>query len=91
MNGRPALLTLVLAFVCVISALALVYTRHQSRELFVELETLRTDSDELNIEYGQLQLEQSARAALSEIEEFASDELSLERPESRDITVIEQQ
>ncbi|MEM1173209.1 MAG: cell division protein FtsL [Pseudomonadota bacterium] len=89
MNGRPALLTLVLAFVCVISALALVYTRHQSRELFVELEALSTESDDLKIEYGQLQLEQSARAALSEIEEFARDELSLERPETRDITVIE--
>ncbi len=90
MNGRPALLTLVLAFVCVISALALVYTRHQSRELFVELETLSKESDDLKIEYGQLQLEQSARAALSEIEDFARDELSLERPESQDITVIEQ-
>ncbi len=91
MNGRPALLTTVLAFVCVISGLALVYTRHQSRELFVELEELRGDSDELNIEYKQLQLEQGAHAAPSEIERFARDQLSLQRPGNDDITVIEQE
>ena len=91
MNGRPALLTTVLAFVCVISALALVYTRHQSRELFVELETLREKHDELNIEYKQLQLEQGAHAAHNEIERFARDQLSLQRPNSEDITVIEQE
>ncbi len=91
MNGRPALLTIVLAFVCAISALALVYTRHESREVFVELEELRAESDELNIEYTQLQLEQGTHAAHSNIERIARDRLSLQRPDSEDIKVIEQE
>ena len=37
-DRKPVLLTLVGAFVCVISALAIVQTKHESRELFVELE-----------------------------------------------------
>ena len=51
-----------LRLVCVISAIALIYTKHESRKLFVELETLTHERDELNIEWGQLQIEQSTWA-----------------------------
>ena len=33
---QPVLLVFVFAMVCVVSALALVYTKHESRKLFVE-------------------------------------------------------
>ncbi|HEX7718904.1 MAG TPA: cell division protein FtsL, partial [Woeseiaceae bacterium] len=56
-TGQPVLLALVLAVVCVMSAMALVYTKHESRKLFVELEQLTSQRDQLNIEWGQLQIE----------------------------------
>ena len=56
-NGQPILLLVIFAVVCVISAIALVYTKHESRKLFVELEQLTTERDQLNIEWGQLQIE----------------------------------
>jgi cell division protein FtsL len=56
---QPFALVLIFSVVCVLSALALVYTKHESRKLFVELETLTHERDELNIEWGQLQIEQS--------------------------------
>ncbi len=59
---QPALLVLVFAAVCVMSAMALVYTKHEARKLFVELEGLSHERDELNIEWGQLQIEQSTWA-----------------------------
>ena len=62
---QPFLLVVVFAVVCVISAIALVYTKHESRKLFVELETLTHERDELNIEWGQLQIEQSTWATHS--------------------------
>lgn len=86
---RPAVLVFALAVVCVISALALVYTKHESRKLFIELETLTDERDELNIEWGQLQIEQSTWATHARIEQVASDELQLTRPDTTEIFVIQ--
>ena len=90
-RAQPTLLLLVFAIVCVISAIALVYTKHESRNLFVELEQLTTERDELNIEWGQLQIEQSTWATHARIERVAVEELSLKRPQSTEIYLIERQ
>lgn len=86
---RPFLLTMIFAVVCVMSAVALIYTRHESRKLFVELEQLTSERDELNIEWGQLQIEQSTWATHARIERIAAQDLSLVRPKSSEIYVIE--
>lgn len=86
---KPLLLVTVLIAVSVLSAMALVYTKHESRKLFVELEDLTAERDALNIEWGQLQIEQSTWATHARIERVAVDELSLVRPESGEIYVIE--
>jgi cell division protein FtsL len=86
---QPFLLVLVFAIVCVMSALALVYTKHESRKLFVELETLTHERDQLNIEWGQLQIEQSTWATHARIEQVAKDDLALVRPAATEIYVIE--
>ena len=86
---QPALLVFVFAVVCVLSAIALIYTKHESRKLFVELETLTHERDELNIEWGQLQIEQSTWAQHARIEQVATEDLSLVRPEAQEIYVIE--
>ena len=88
---QPVLLVFVFAAVCVVSALAVVYTKHASRKLFVELEQLTDDRDELNIEWGQLQIEQSTWATHARIEQVATDDLQMTRPETTEIFVIEQQ
>ena len=91
-KGRQSfLLTIVFAVVCVMSAMALIYTKHESRKLFVELEQLTTERDELNIEWGQLQIEQSTWATHGRIEKVATEQLSLVRPKSTEIYVIERQ
>lgn len=89
--AQPFLLIFVLAIVCVLSAIALVYTKHESRKLFVELEALTHERDGLNIEWGQLQIEQSTWAQHARIERVAAEDLSLVRPEATDIFVIERQ
>ena len=85
----PFLLVFVFAIVCVLSSIALVYTKHESRKLFVELESLTHERDDLNIEWGQLQIEQSTWATHARIERVAADDLSLSRPKTSDIFVIE--
>lgn len=87
----PVLLIAVFSVVCLVSALALVYTKHESRKLFVELEELTRERDQLNIEWGQLQIEQSTFATHGRIEQVASDELALVKPAPDDVFVIERQ
>ena len=86
---RPLLLITVFVVVCILSALAIVYTKHESRRLFVELEDLTAERDALNIEWGQLQIEQSTWATHARIERIAVEEMSLIRPQSDEIYVIE--
>ena len=88
-NRQPFALVLAFAVVCVLSALALVYTKHESRKLFVELEALTHERDQLNIEWGQLQIEQSTWSTHARIEQVATEDLSLVRPEATEIYVIE--
>lgn len=88
-SRQSFLLVFVFAVVCVMSSIALVYTKHESRKLFVELEAHTHERDELNIEWGQLQIEQSTWATHARIERVATDDLSLARPVSSDIFIIE--
>lgn len=88
-NRQSFALVLAFAVICVLSALALVYTKHESRKLFVELEALTHERDQLNIEWGQLQIEQSTWSTHARIEQVATEDLSLMRPEPTDIYVIE--
>ena len=88
-DRQPLLLVVVFSIVCVLSAMALVFTKHESRKLFVELEQLTQQRDDLNIEWGQLQIEQSTWAQHARIEQVATDDLSLVRPDATEIFVIE--
>jgi len=90
-SQQSSMLVFVFAVVCVLSAIALVYTKHESRKLFVELEGLTHERDGLNIEWGQLQIEQSTWAQHARIEKVATKDLALVRPDATEIFVIERQ
>ena len=70
------------------SAAAAVYTRHRSRELFVELERLHRERDQLDIAWGQLQLEQSAWSAHAFVERVATRRLNMNVPDALAIQVV---
>ena len=70
------------------SAAAAVYLKHRSRELFVELERLGTRRDNLDIEWGQLQLEQSAWSTHAFVERVASAKLHMAMPPPKEIEII---
>ena len=53
-------------------------TKHESRQLFAELEALKREQDRLQIDWGRLQLEQSTRATHPRIEVLARDRLDLQ-------------
>jgi cell division protein FtsL len=71
-----------------ISALGVVYSKHQSRALFIELQTLQTARDELGVEWGRLQLEQSAWAVHARIETVAAERLHMRLPAVSSIIAV---
>jgi len=82
-------LNLVLLAVTVACALSLVTSRHQARKLFVELERAQAQSRAYEIEYDQLQLEQSTWAAPARVDRLAREQLKMQLPEPGRIQVIE--
>lgn len=71
------LFLVVLLIASVVSALAVVRSRHGNRIEFVELQQLQSRRDALEVEWGQLQLEQSAWATHGRIEQLARRELNM--------------
>jgi cell division protein FtsL len=70
------------------SAAGAVYCKHRARESFVELERLNARRDNLEIEWGQLQLEQSAWSTHAFVERVASAKLHMAMPPPKEIQVI---
>jgi cell division protein FtsL len=82
-------LLLMLAAVMV-SAIAVVWTRHQSRVLFVQLTQLQGRRDDLNIEYGQLELEQATWAEPRRIDTEARSKLDMSMPSPQNVRLVQQ-
>jgi cell division protein FtsL len=83
-----ALLILVLWVGVLSSAAGAIYCKHRARELFVELERLNARRDNLDVEWGQLQLEQSAWSTHAFVERVASTKLRMATPPPQAIEVI---
>ena len=71
-------LNLLLLCVLIACALSLVTSRHQARKLFVELEREQAQSHAFEVEYGQLQLEQSTWATPARVEKVAREQLKMQ-------------
>ena len=87
MSVRVLLVLLVAANV--LSAIAVVFARHEHRQLFIALTRLERARDELNIEFGRLQLEQATWAESNRIDQVARTKLGMKFPESSDIVVVQ--
>ena len=79
---------LLLGALVLASALAVVYVKYQTRVLFAELQALQADADEMNIEWGQLQLEQSTKLTHGQVEYLARKRLGMVMPSSEQVVVI---
>ena len=81
-------LVITLAILVLVSSLGVVYAKHQSRKLFVELDTLKKERDEMNVEWGRLQLEQGTLATHSRIEQTAQKRLNMVTPEYEKFLIV---
>ena len=70
------------------SAVWIVLTEHRSRQLFIQLEERNREQDELQIDWGRLQIEQSTLATHPRIEALARDRLHLTVPDDEQLVVV---
>jgi len=81
-------LNVMLFAILVVCALGVVTSQYQARKLFVELQSEQDRGRELEIEFGQLQLEQSTWAMQSRIEQVASKKLGMRAPMAARVRVV---
>lgn len=71
-----------------VSAVGTVYVQHHRRTQFVELRKLERERDAMQVEWGQLQLEQSTWATHERIERLALEKLDLHMPPAADVVLV---
>ncbi|HYM48160.1 MAG TPA: cell division protein FtsL [Burkholderiaceae bacterium] len=71
-----------------ISAVAVVELRHESRMLYAQVQKLQQERDGLNVEWGQLLLEEGAWSQHRRIESVARAQLGMELPAAQQLRVI---
>jgi len=78
----------VLGVAVLLTSIGVVHAKYSSRKYFVELQKLRLQQDELDVEWGRLQLEQSTWATQHRVERIARGKLNMHIPSAEEVTVI---
>lgn len=86
MNHTAAIALLAVAVF--VSALAKVYVVHLNRTAFTELQQLGEARDEMDIEWGRLQIEQAAWSTHARIEEVATERLGMRTPDPARVVMV---
>lgn len=81
-------LNLILFAILIVCALALVTSQHRSRKLYVELQKRQDVARQLEVEWGQLQLEQGTWAMHARIEKIANRALGMQVPPAARVRVV---
>ena len=83
-----ARLNLLLLAILIGCALALVTSQHQARRLFVDLQREQERAKQMEVEWGQLQLEQRTWAMHGRIEKIATEQLGMRVAPASRIEVV---
>jgi cell division protein FtsL len=85
---RVARLNLLLLCLAIACALGVVSSQHKARKLFVELQKELELARQMEVEWGQLQLEQSTWAMPTRVEKVASQQLQMQLPRAEKIQFV---
>ena len=85
---KPAALLLCLMLAVVGSALMVIYSAYEYRRLFNQHQGLSEQGDELQVEWGQLLLEESAWSSNNRVETLADKKLAMKVPQPENIEIV---
>ena len=83
-----ALIVVLLTAAVMSSAVGVINAKHQARTAFVELQSLKKLRDDMQVNWGRLQLEQAAWSTHGRVEQIASSRLNMIMPTDESIKVI---
>ena len=83
-------MVIILALSVVVSAVGVILAKHENRKRFAQLQELERVRDAMNVEWGQLQLEQGTWATHSRVERIARRRLHMVVPEAESMVIIRQ-
>jgi len=90
MSTRTIRLIVAVLWVAVLaSSLGVIYAKQEARNRFNDLQKLTKARDDLDIEWGQLQLEQSTWATHGRVEQVARDDLRMIIPQASDLRIVQ--
>lgn len=78
----------ILGLTVFLSAVSVVYKKHESRQLFMELQTLQRHVETLQEHWSQLLLEQGTWAADARVERLARTQLGMVLPDPASVVVV---
>lgn len=81
-------LNLILFCVLILASLGLVEAQHRARKLYDALDQANQAEKKYELEYGQLQLEQSTWAMHSRVESIATRQLQMQVPDEKRVQVV---
>lgn len=81
-------LNLLLMIIAIACAMGVVTSQHKARKLFVDLQQEESLAKKMEVEWGQLQLEQSTWAMHSRIEKIASSYLQMRVPDPAKVQTV---
>jgi cell division protein FtsL len=85
MTARIIFLLLAALVLC---AMAVVASQHKARKLYVELQKEQATAKQLDVEWGQLQLEQGTWSTHARVERIATRELNMRLPAAGRVEVV---
>jgi cell division protein FtsL len=89
MNAFDKLLVACGAAFVLVSAIGVIWSKHQSRTIFIELQRLQSERDRLDIEWGQLKIQQSYSATPGRVEQVANVDLKMVTPRPTEVRIVQ--
>jgi cell division protein FtsL len=78
----------ILLLAVIASSVGVVYAKHQGRKQFIELQSLAAERDRMDVEWGQLQLEQGTLTTHGRIERAARERLGMVSPAADTLVIF---
>jgi len=85
---RNWIYTTTLVMLVMVSAIACVYAKHESRKLFTELQELIAERDRMEVDWGRLQIEQGTWSTYARVEQVAREKMNMRLPNAEQINLL---
>jgi cell division protein FtsL len=87
---RQLVIPVLLVVAVMASAIGSIYAKHEVRKSFMELQGLNVKRDRMEVEWGQLQIEQSTWSTYARVEQLARESMKMRPPTPEEMMLLHQ-